>query len=177
MCPVGVIGEFFGAWWWGRLAVVIEQVDRDEILPVRHAVLRPNLPIETAMYAEDAHPEVFHLAGRDDRGEVVASVTFFPDPLTIPTDGGGRAPVAGGEPAWRFRGMATLPEHRNRGLGGELLQAGVAEAARRGARLIWCNGRSGAKAFYLRHSFTIRGEEFEIPPIGPHYVFVRLDLG
>jgi hypothetical protein len=94
---------------------VIEQVDRDEILPVRHAVLRPNLPIETAMYAEDAHPEVFHLAGRDDRGEVIACVTFFPDPLTIPTEGGGRTPVAGGEPAWRFRGMATLPEHRNPG--------------------------------------------------------------
>jgi GNAT superfamily N-acetyltransferase len=169
--------SFSGTSWWGKLAVVIEQVDRDEILPVRHAVLRPNLPIETAMYAEDAHPEVFHLAGRDDIGEVVACVTFFPDPLTIPTGRGGRAPVARDVPAWRFRGMATLPDHRNRGLGGELLQAGVIEATRRGARLIWCNGRSGAKAFYLRHGFTIRSEEFEIPPIGPHYVFVRLDLG
>jgi predicted N-acetyltransferase YhbS len=149
---------------WSR---VIEQVDRDEILPVRHAVLRPNLPIETAMYAEDAHPEVFHLAGRDDRGEVIACVTFF-------TDRRGRP-----DTRRRRRAGVAVPWHGDAaqtpqpGLGGELLQAGVAEAARRGARLIWCNGRSGAKAFYLRHGFTIRGEEFEIPPIGPHYVFVR----
>jgi predicted N-acetyltransferase YhbS len=142
---------------------VIELVSRDEILPVRHAVLRPNLPIETAMYAEDAYPEIFHLAGRGDNGEVVSCVTFFPEALD-------------GAPAWRFRGMATLPEHRGRGLGGELLRAGVAEAARRGARLVWCNGRSGATAFYVRHGFAVRGEEFDIAPIGPHYLFVR-DLG
>jgi GNAT superfamily N-acetyltransferase len=149
---------------------VIEQVGRDEILPVRHAVLRPNLPIETAMYAEDSHPEIFHLAGRDDAGAVIACVTFFPESLAGPPDS-----LAGtaGRPGWRLRGMATLPEHRNRGLGGRLLEAGVAEVRRRGAGLVWCNGRSGATAFYLRHGFMTRGEEFEIAPIGPHYVFVR----
>jgi len=43
---------------------VIEQVTRDEIRPVRHAVLRPNLPPESATYPEDAHPDIFHLACR-----------------------------------------------------------------------------------------------------------------
>src|SRR5687768_168680 len=117
------------------------------------------------MYAEDAHPEVFHLATRDCAGAVVACVTFFPE---APTAGIPEAlAVADDRHAWRLRGMAKLSGHRNRGLGGQLLEAGVAEAKRRGAGLVWCNGRSGATAFYLRHGFEIRGEEFEIAPIGP----------
>jgi GNAT superfamily N-acetyltransferase len=138
---------------------VVEQVARDEIVPVRHAVLRPNLPVETAYYPEDDGPDVFHLAERDGP-TVVACATFFPEPL-------------GDEPAWRFRGMATLEPYRSTGIGGRLLEAGVAEVKRRGGHLVWCNGRSTATAFYLRHGFTIRGEEFDVPPIGPHYVFVR----
>jgi predicted N-acetyltransferase YhbS len=143
-----------------RLAHVIEQVGRDDILPLRRAVLRPNLPPETAIYPEDGHAEIFHLAARSHDGEIIACVTFFPEHVD-------------GDPAWRLRGMATAPEHRNRGLGGELLEAGVAEAGRRGARRVWCNGRSGAASFYRRHGFVAGSAEFDLPPIGPHFLFVR----
>jgi GNAT superfamily N-acetyltransferase len=139
---------------------VVERVSRDEILPVRHSVLRPGLPVETAYYPEDGWPDAFHLAERDD-GAVVACATFFPEPLD-------------GAPAWRFRGMATLAAYRNRGIGGRLLEAGVAEVADRGGMLVWCNGRSGAANFYRRHGFATLGDEFDLPPIGPHYRFVRV---
>jgi predicted GNAT family N-acyltransferase len=138
---------------------MIEQVTREEILPLRHTVLRPNLPLETAKYPEDAHPEIFHLAFRAD-GAIIACVTFLPQTLD-------------NEPGWRFRGMATAAEHRSQGIGGELLEAGITEAARRGAPLIWCRGRTAASAFYQRHQFVIRGDEFDVPPIGPHFIFVR----
>jgi predicted N-acetyltransferase YhbS len=138
---------------------VIQQVTREEILPLRHRALRPTLPFAAATYPEDSHPEIFHLAEIDD-GTIIACVTFFPQPLD-------------GEPAWRFRGMATEEEHRNKGIGGQLLEAGVAEVTRRGGRLVWCNGRNLAAAFYLRHGFAIRGEEFEVPPVGLHLLFVR----
>jgi GNAT superfamily N-acetyltransferase len=91
---------------------VVERATRDEILPVRHSVLRPGLPLETAYYPDDDGPDVFHLAERA-RGAVIACATFFPEPLD-------------GEPAWRFRGMATLPEYRNRGVGGRLLEPAAA---------------------------------------------------
>ena len=138
---------------------VIELVTREEILPLRHAVLRPNLPIETAKYPEDAHPDIFHLADRAD-GTVISCVTFLPQPID-------------GKPAWRLRGMATADAHRGRGVGGRLLESGVAEVARRGGTVVWCNGRSAAVGFYQRHGFLIRGDEFDVPPIGPHFVFVR----
>jgi GNAT superfamily N-acetyltransferase len=138
---------------------VVEEVNRDDIVTVRHAVLRADQPPETAYYPEDEWPGVFHIAEHDGV-TVVACASFYPQPLD-------------GEPAWRLRGMATLEAYRNQGIGGRLLEAGVAEVARRGGRLLWCNGRSTARAFYLRHGFTVRGDEFDVPLTGPHYRFVR----
>jgi len=145
---------------------VIEKVARAEILPIRHSVLRPTLPPEAAEYPEDDHPDIFHLAVRDDTdataaaGRILACITFFPERVD-------------GEPAWRFRGMATIATHRNRGIGGRLLEAGIDDVVRRGGSLVWCNGRDNAAAFYQRHGFVIRGESFELPPVGWHYLFVR----
>jgi predicted GNAT family N-acyltransferase len=140
---------------------MIEEVTRDEIVPIRHEVLRAGLPVESALYPEDESPDVFHLAERDPDGTIIACVTFFPDSLD-------------GEPAWRFRGMATLEFRRNTGTGGRLLEAGVDEVAKRGGTRVWCNGRSAASAFYLRHGFKIIGDEFTSGPHNiPHYVFAR----
>lgn len=119
------------------------------------------------MYPEDAHPEVLHLAWLDEAGTAMSCVTFFPEPT----------PYAPGV-AWRFRGMATAAGQRNRGIGGQLLEAGVSEVAARGGTAVWCNGRVAAAEFYRRHGFASHGEVFALVPAGPHYVFVRrLDPG
>jgi GNAT superfamily N-acetyltransferase len=144
---------------------VISTVPRAAILPLRQAVLRPNLPPETVLYPEDAHPEVLHLATRNAAGAVISCVTFFPEPT----------PHAPDASAWRFRGMATAPEYRGQGVGGRLLEAGVAAVAERGGTAVWCNGRLAAADFYRRHGFASHGEVFDlVPAAGPHYVFVRL---
>jgi GNAT superfamily N-acetyltransferase len=64
--------------------------------------------------------------------------------------------------------MATLPEHRGRGLGGELLERCVDHARRRGATVVWLNGRTGAISFYERHGFAGDGVTFEVTGLGPH---------
>ncbi|GAB2612005.1 GNAT family N-acetyltransferase [Streptomyces capparidis] len=133
------------------------------IFDLRHAVLRAGLPRETAHYPQDGHPDTFHLAAWDGEGRVVGCVTFFPEPWP-------------GEPqakAYRFRGMGTDPSVRGLGYGAALLRAGVERAAEQGAELVWCNGRTSARGFYERGGFTAVGEEFDVPPIGPHFVFVH----
>jgi predicted N-acetyltransferase YhbS len=143
---------------------VIIRVTRDEILPLRHTVLRPHLPVETAMYPEDDTPGIFHLAESEPDG-IISCVTFFPE---------ARPDLPNGEQAWRFRGMATRPERRNAGLGGKLLEYGVDEVARQGASLVWCNGRVEAEAFYRRHGFVTVGEQFVLAPHNMvHYLFLR----
>lgn len=139
----------------------IELADRAEIFDLRRSVLRPHLPPEASVYPEEGHPQTFHLAARDEQtGAVIGCATFFPQPLD-------------GEPGWRFRGMATTADLRGRGIGAAVLERGVAEVDRRGGRLVWCNGRTSATGFYERNGFTRRGAEFDVPPLGPHYVFVR----
>ncbi|WNI15404.1 GNAT family N-acetyltransferase [Actinacidiphila sp. ITFR-21] len=149
----------------------------EEIFALRWAVLRTGMPRETAVYPEDSRGDTFHIAVYDDGdaaghgdggaggGTVKGCVTFFPDPLP-------------GEPApaYRFRGMGSAPEVRGRGFGAAALNAGLREAAARGAALAWCNGRIAATGFYEHLGFTAQGEQFELRPSGPHYVFVTKDL-
>ncbi len=144
--------------------MIVEPVPLADIFKLRWSVLRTGLPRDTAEYPEDKLPDTFHLAARDPDGTVVCCGTFFPDPFD-------------GAPAWRLRGMATLPQRRGEGIGGLLVEAGVAEVARRGGPLLWCNGRVSAAGFYQRHGFRISGDVFDIPPIGPHYVFYRPTSG
>ncbi|MDT0266870.1 GNAT family N-acetyltransferase [Streptomyces sp. DSM 44915] len=138
-------------------------VDAAEIIPLRWAVLRPGLPRESAEFVEDRRRETVHLAAYEGAGErVLACVTLFPDPLP-----GQPAP------AWRFRGMASDPAVRGRGFGVAVLAAASETAGARGARLLWCNGRTGARGFYERQGFAVAGEEFVIEGVGPHLVFTR----
>ncbi|MBT2383571.1 GNAT family N-acetyltransferase [Streptomyces sp. ISL-11] len=137
-----------------------ELVPAAAILPLRHAVLRPGLPEAAAVFPEDSAPGTFHIAAYDPGRAVRACVTFLPEPLP-----------GTGEDAYRFRGMASDPAARGLGYGVAVLRAGLAEAAARGACLVWCNGRTSARGFYEHHGFTARGEEFEVEGIGPHLVF------
>ncbi|WP_346132286.1 GNAT family N-acetyltransferase [Streptomyces carpaticus] len=146
-----------------RTPVRTAAVPVSAILALRAEVLRPGLPVASAEFAEDARPGTVHLAAYagETGTEVLGCITLFADPL--PGDG----------TAHRFRGMATAPAVRGRGYGAALLAAAEAEAAARGARTLWCNGRTGARGFYERHGYTVLGEEFVIEGVGPHHVFTR----
>lgn len=151
--------------------ISVALVDLDATFALRKAVLRPWLTPEAARatWADTAeHFQVGALRG----GRVVSTAGFLieahPDYLTD----FGPAP-------WRLRGMATLPEARSRGLGGRVLDFGIAEIARRlaaageASATLWCSGRTGARAFYERHGFQAIGDLYETPGTGPHYVFWR----
>ncbi|MAE73565.1 MAG: GNAT family N-acetyltransferase, partial [Bdellovibrionaceae bacterium] len=43
-----------------------------------------------------------------------------------------------------------------------------------GCDKLWCNARTSAVPLYDRAGFTKIGDEFEIDPIGPHFLMVRL---
>ncbi|MDG9703358.1 GNAT family N-acetyltransferase [Streptomyces sp. DH37] len=142
-----------------------------EVLDLRWQVLRPGLPRESAAFPEDGDPAAFHIAAYEgDDPAVLGCGTFFPEPFPGPAPG----PLPGSTAsAYRFRGMASAPAARGRGYGAAVLRAGAAEAAARGAGLLWCNGRTPARGFYERQGFAVHGEEFEIEGVGPHLVFVR----
>ena len=139
--------------------VTILPIAAEETIPLRMAVLRPGLPRESAIFAEDTRALHF---GAFLEGELVGVVSLHQEDLP------GEALVG-----WRLRGMATAEAARNRGIGGGLLRACAGYVEARDGAMLWCNARVSAADFYAHYGFQIRGEEFNIADVGPHYVMWR----
>ena len=134
------------------------EVSVTEVRPVRHAVLRPGQPAERLIYPGD--DEALHFGIHHD-DTLVAVASFYQEPIPNTTT-----------PAWRIRGMATLLEHRARGHGRRLVEAGLQRIREKNSAPVWCNARTTAAGYYKLLGFKPRGDEFEIPDIGPHFVMV-----
>jgi GNAT superfamily N-acetyltransferase len=144
------------------LQVNIRNIPLSQARRIRLEVLRPGRPASEVAYPGDESDLAEHL-GAFEGGQLVAIATFVPE----------ACPGEYGVDAWHLRGMATVPAAQGRGVGSQLLSNGVARVLQRGAALIWCHGRTSARAFYERHAFRAIGDEFLIPHTGPHFLFIR----
>ena len=132
-------------------------MDHATTAPLRRLVLRPHWTLEQVLAQADDAP---HVAVFSEDGALVACASVRPEPMPDdPRDGD-----------WRLRGMASDPELRGRGYGAVALAAALDHARAHGGRRIWCNARTGALGFYVKHGFTVVGEEFDLPDAGPHYL-------
>ena len=139
--------------------MTILQIRAEQTYPLRQAILRPGLPIETCMYPGDDAPETVHFGAVLD-GRIVGIASLYHE-----------APPGESNPqAWRLRGMAVDEALRRQGIGRELLLQCVVHVAGQGGTMLWFNARTVAVPFYEKHGFATRGDEFEIPGVGPHYV-------
>jgi predicted GNAT family N-acyltransferase len=151
----------------GGRRVVVRRSARDEILPLRHAILRPGLPEAEAHFDGDDESATIHVGAflarsprdtvaRDGDDGAVGCVTLMRRPWR--------------DVAWQLRGMATREDVRGRGVGAALL-AFVGGALRDGP--VWCNARVEAAGFYARHGWTVESEPFDVAGVGPHVVMRR----
>lgn len=132
----------------------------EQLIDLRHAVLRDGLPREEAIFKGDADPQSRHYAAFY-QGDPVCCTTLHPSTWES-------------EPAWHLRGMATAPAFRGRGVGTALMKL-LEEDLRASSvvRLLWCNARVPASRFYQKLGWVIRSDIFEIPTAGPHYRMTR----
>jgi GNAT superfamily N-acetyltransferase len=143
----------------------IRRITAEETQAVRRAVLRPGRPPEETIYPGDEHAETIHL-GAFSGTHLTEVATLMREPC----------PWQGQDRDWRLRAIAVVGEERGSGVGGALLAQIISEALHAGGRVLWCHGRTRARSFYERHGFQARGEEFESPQTGPHYLFL-MELG
>ena len=132
----------------------------EELIDLRHVVLREGLPREAAIFDGDHLPDSRHY-GAFEAGRAVGCATLLLNQWE-------------GEPAWQLRGMAVAPHLCGRGVGRAVLQfleADVRETSP--VRLLWCNARVPASGFYRKQGWSIRSEQFEIPTAGPHYKMTK----
>ena len=127
----------------------------DEILPLRHAVLRPGFPERSAIFDGDDLESTQHFAAIAN-GQIVSCLSLYAAEWT-------------NKPARQLRGMATTGNLQRRGIGRQLLSFAVDPRV-----LHWCNARVEAIGFYAKAGWTVESEPFEIPTVGPHVKMLRL---
>ena len=140
----------------------VRPISATDARTVRHPVLREGLPPESAILDRDDDPSTSHF-GAFEHERLVAVATFFPE------DCPGRPE----SPAWRLRGMATLPEARGRGAGRALVERGARLAREAAAELLWCQARVTARGFYAKLGFSAEGDPFELPRTGRHFLMIK----
>jgi len=136
---------------------------------LRLAVLRADTPTKDVEFAEDDWPGAVHLGLRVG-DELVGTSSWVPRRY----EGPGAESEQHAHPAVQLRGMATARHLQGRGLGGILLEGGLAEMAAAGYELAWARARDAALDFYLRHGFEVRGDGFiDATTQLPHHLIVR----
>lgn len=152
------------------LAPDIRPIAAVETRALRQMVLRPHQRAEELVFDGDEDPETLHVGAYHEGLMLgVASVSRSEMPGGL-GDGPSRW---GSRDVWKLRGLAVRPGAQGEGIGRTLLERCLEHVTARGGRLLWCNGRTSARAFYERLGFHTVGQEFTVPHTGPHYVFVR----
>jgi GNAT superfamily N-acetyltransferase len=143
-----------------RDKIAVRPARAEELIDLRHKVLRAGLPRSEGMFVEDDSPTTLH-AGAFAGERNVGCATMMREAYK-------------GQPAYRLRGMAVDPDFHRLGIGRrllELLEARVRETNH--TDLLWCNARTPAVPFYLSMGWTIVSAEFDIPTAGPHFVMIK----
>jgi predicted GNAT family N-acyltransferase len=136
----------------------------DEVIDLRHKILRGHLPRSAAEYDVDAWPATCHWVATAPDGRVVGCVTIFPAPLDQQTPD-----------AWQLRGMAVADDVRNLRVGAKLLAAvdGFLLARSPPPALVWCNARVTAIGFYQRCGWRVVSDVYDVPGVGPHRKMIK----
>jgi predicted GNAT family N-acyltransferase len=139
--------------------ITCRRVAVETILPLRHRILRPGRPAETARFDGDLDAGTRHSAAFLGE-EPVACLTLMPSEWE-------------GRPAWQLRGMATDSRQQGRGLGRQLFESAAIDAGRaEPGRVFWCNARLSAVGFYEKLGWRVVSEPFDVPGVGPHVKMV-----
>ncbi|HWE92888.1 MAG TPA: GNAT family N-acetyltransferase [Tepidisphaeraceae bacterium] len=147
----------------GPPGAAIRRATLEEIIDLRHAVLRRGLPRHTAIFPGDELATSRHYAATlPGTGQVIGCATLHLNQWES-------------HPAWQLRGMATADDFRGKGIGRSLLQ-GIEQEIRNddsSPHRLWCNARVPAAGFYQALGWRIVSEPFDIPTAGPHVRMTR----
>lgn len=135
----------------------LQQVTLEDVITLRHEVLRPGQGRETCYFEGDDAETTRHFAWVED-GRIVSIATVMRQSREF----------AGERVPFQLRGMATAPDVAGTGIGSAFLQALHRELD----DSWWCNARAVAVRFYERNGLVTVGDPFDLPGIGPHYVMV-----
>ena len=131
----------------------------EDTLAIRNEILREGkLTLDQCRFPGDEAEGAFHL-GYFDKEKLVCVASFH-------ATNHEKFPGKG----YQLRGMATIGDHRGKGIGNQLVNFAIVYLRGQKANYIWGNARKTALKFYINLGFEVISDEFELPGIGPHRV-------
>ena len=124
---------------------------------VRHPVLRKGRPLASCAMDGDNKKSTVHWGAYLEH-TLVGVVSLLSTPEHLDTQPNCK----------QIRGMAVLKNYRNKGIGKALILCLENHAQKTTTAYLWMNARKKAFAFYQDLGFSIKGNLFEIEPIGTH---------
>lgn len=141
---------------------VFKQVTVEQILNLRHKVLRSGRPISTASFDGDNLNSTFHFAAFYN-SKVIGCLSLMPKSSASFNETN----------AYQLRGMAVDVDYRGKKIGQQLLQYAETQLKQKKVYLVWCNVRTSACMFYLKNDYGKIGEVFDIQNVGPHILMFK----
>jgi ribosomal protein S18 acetylase RimI-like enzyme len=140
----------------------IDSVRLEDIIDIRHEILRAGQSRSSCYYPEDSYKNTIHYAAFL-KDEIVGSASVYKE----------SHPDFALKQSWRIRGMAVKENLQGQKIGSQLLETCINHAIKMKGDVIWCNARENAVKFYKRSGFKVIGDEFELPDIGPHFLLAK----
>lgn len=136
----------------------VKIIAASETYPLRLAILWPHFDrLDQCGIDVDEVEGTFHVGAFKD-GEVVSIGTFLVQ----------KNEKFESEKQYRLRAMASSPKVRGQNFGKKVIDFGVEELKSRNIETLWCDARKVALGFYEKMGFTIIGDYYDVPKIGPH---------
>ena len=140
----------------------IKLTTAENIIGIRHHVLRTGKPISTCYFEGDQLLSSFHF-GAFLKNKIIGCVSLMPKPHPLIED----------KNTYQLRGMAVLPNFRGQKIGEKLLYKAEEYLKSIKVKTLWCNVRLKAIGFYGKNNFQIISDEFQIPEVGSHVLMLK----
>ena len=141
---------------------LIKEISAKETFIVRHPVLRKGKPIETCAFEGDDLKTTHHFGLFNDL-DLIGIISLFLKTNTIFAE----------NLQAQIRGMGILESHQKKGFGEALVKHCEKYCISNQFDLIWFNARTAAVGFYKKMGYKIKGNSFEIPEVGEHYLMYK----
>lgn len=141
---------------------LIKEISAQETFIVRHPVLRKGKPIKSCAFDGD-DLETTHHFGLFENSNLTGIISLF-----LKTN-----PIFAENSQSQIRGMAIAEAHQKRGFGETLVKHCEEYCISNQIDLIWFNARTAAVGFYKKMGYEIKGNPFDIPEVGEHYLMYK----
>ena len=143
---------------------MIKEIQSSETYLVRQEELRKGKPLETCHFEGDDEKTTKHF-GIELNEKIIGIVSVYQV----------NSQLFFNENQFQIRGMAVLEAHQQKGYGALLIERAEKYCFEKNASVIWFNDREKAVPFYEKNGYQTKGNSFEIPEVGIHFVMFKIN--